>query len=249
MDDTSLAKRYIENDFYVDDGLSSRDSVEEAVFTLREARRVLSSYSVRLHKILSNSRDALSAFPESERADGLHDFAGGEIPSTRTLGVLWNPEEDLFLMEVNLPERELTKRGLLAMIGSFFDPLGFAAPVILAARLIQRMVLPPKSKANPTLENYGWDDLLPAKYKEIWVNCKATLNELTKLKIQRCYIPRSEYADGRKELHIFCDASSEATGYVIYLKAISYNNLSHVSFVTGGSNVAPSTANRYYSPP
>ena len=65
-----LAREYIAKSFYVDDGLSSTDSVGKAVKTLRDARALLGSYNVRLHKIMSNSAEVLHSFPESERAFG-----------------------------------------------------------------------------------------------------------------------------------------------------------------------------------
>ena len=45
------------------------------------------------------------------------------------------------------------------------------------------------------------------------------------------------------ELHVFSDASKEAIGHVMYIRAMYPNNNVHVSFVFGNSKVAPRSAN------
>ena len=137
------AKKYIEHSFYVDDGLGSANSVEEAITILKSSIDVLSRYSVRLHKILSSSPDVLAAFPEAERAEGCYDLKYEEIPTQRTLGVLWDAQQDEFFMEVVVPSREFTKRGILSVINSLYDPLGFVSPVVLGGHLFRRKIMPP----------------------------------------------------------------------------------------------------------
>ena len=238
----NLAKNYIENAFYVDDGLSSANSASEAVETLQQAIAALGKYNVRLHKVNSSSREVLQAFPESERSSSTHNFRYEEIPSQRTLGILWKPEKDVFAFEVSIPERKFTKRGVISVINSLYDPLGFVAPIVLTARLIQRTILPPKKNADPELEQYGWDDPLPGKFLEKWENWKQSLESLSSLEIPRCYIPNDEFISSSKELHVFCDASEEAIGFVIYVKSVDKSGNVHLAIVTGGAKVAPKSA-------
>ena len=47
----------------------------------------------------------------------------------------------------------------------------------------------------------------------------------------------------RSELHVLCDASSHALGYVIYLRQINLKIVSVVSFVFGSSRITPKAAN------
>ena len=242
VDGKELAKRYIQTSFYVDDGLSSANSVEEAVSTLKDAITILSKYNVRLHKILSSSAEVLSEFPESERSDGCHNLKYEEIPSQRTLGILWIANRDVFIIEVNIKDRQFTKRGILSIINSLFDPLGFIAPIVLAGRLIQRKILPPKSKITPELETCGWDDILPDKYLPMWTSWMKSLSDLSSIEIPRCYFPSMSFINAKKELHIFADSSEEAIGFVIYMRTMNNNDEYHVSFVTGGSKVAPQAA-------
>ena len=42
--------------------------------------------------------------------------------------------EDAFTFKIKLDERPLTKRVMLPVISSIYDPLGFAAPFVLEGR-------------------------------------------------------------------------------------------------------------------
>lgn len=56
----------------------------------------------------------------------------------RALGIRWFVESDELGFEIKGLHSPETKRGILSTVCSLYDPLGFAAPVTLAARsLIQ----------------------------------------------------------------------------------------------------------------
>ena len=46
------------------------------------------------------------------------------------LGIHWNVKSDQFVVEVQLSQKLFTRRGLLSLLSSIFDPLGFVAPVL-----------------------------------------------------------------------------------------------------------------------
>lgn len=56
------------------------------------------------------------------------DLDRDHIPFERALGVVWKIEEDAFGFPVTLKKQALTKRGILSVISSVYDPLGFLAP-------------------------------------------------------------------------------------------------------------------------
>ena len=131
---TEDAKRFVFDNFYVDDGCGSAHTVEEAIRILKETRNSLFSFNIRLHKLASNRPEVLSAFPKSEIGEtSAQEFNHSQ--THRTLGVEWNPLSDRFVVRADVPHKPFTKRGTLATTNSFFDPLGFAAPIILKGRL------------------------------------------------------------------------------------------------------------------
>lgn len=240
-DDHPEAKRFIQENVYVDDGLGAADNPQDAISTLHGATQILKKYKIRLHKFLSNSIEVMQAFPSSERADAsqILEFDDGAVH--RTLGVAWDVKDDCFVIRVDIPYKPFTKRGVLAVTNSLYDPIGFLSPVVLGGRLIQRSVIPPKSISAEDYER-GWDDPLPETHLHLWLNWKASLSQADSLKL-----PRSLYSSDsknilRQELHVFGDASDNAIGYVAYLRTIDHCDKVHVAFVTANSKVSPRAA-------
>ncbi|XP_014677798.1 PREDICTED: uncharacterized protein LOC106817630 [Priapulus caudatus] len=63
-----------------------------------------------------------------------------ELPSERVLGNTWRVDSDEFSFDVHVQEKPNTKRGLLSVTSSVYDPLGFASPFVLnAKRLFQTL--------------------------------------------------------------------------------------------------------------
>ena len=232
---------FIRHGFYVDDGIFSADTVDDAINIIKGARKILSKFNIRLHKILCNSEAVLQAFPTSETAHGTHAITCAEAPTTRTLGVAWDAESDYFFIQVDIPVRPFTKRGVLAVVNAVYDPIGMASPVILTGRLIQRAVLPPKAQCNPELLGCGWDDPLPQTFLEEFRKWQHSLVNLTKLRLERCFTP-ANFKVKRQEIHTYVDASEKAIGHVIYLRSVDKDDNVYISFVYGDSKVAPRAA-------
>ncbi len=91
-----------------------------------------------LTKWISNKREVIEAIPESELSKELKniDYQKDTLPVERALGVHWNVETDKFQYNVCIREKPATRRGILSVISSIYDPLGMAAPIILNAKLI-----------------------------------------------------------------------------------------------------------------
>ena len=233
------AQEYILNCFYVDDGLSSADTIEHGIQILSNAMTMLKQYNIRLHKVMSNKEELLNAFPESERsADSSRPLT--DTSCQRVLGTTWNTIEDRLSLNVDIPLRPFTKRGILSCIGSIYDKNGIVSPVTLAGRLFQRQVMPPKISKSE-LQHYGWDDELPQEYFASYNKWLESLNDLNKVSIPRCIGPTDFYPI-RRELHIFCDASCDCIGYVSYLRSIGDEGQVYVAFINACSKVAPRSA-------
>ena len=93
-----------------------------------------------------------------------------------------------------------TKRGILSIVASTFNPLGILIPSILEAKLIIQSLW---------AENVGWDDKIPDCLEKRWRNWYQKLNEIMNVALPRWI----SYDDKNKyyiELLIFYDASSVA---------------------------------------
>lgn len=67
-------KNFVNCDFYVDDGLKSLPTVKAAVDLLKNTQRTLAGSNLWLHKIASNSKEVLKAFPPQGHASDLKDL-------------------------------------------------------------------------------------------------------------------------------------------------------------------------------
>ena len=176
------AKEFVKNDFYVDDGLTSCSTSEEAIHLIKNTQSMLATANLRLHKIASNSTAVMKAIPLQDRADNLQnlDFQRDPLPSQLSLGVVWNLQKDVLTFRIALPEKPFTRRGVLSVINSLYDPLGLAIPVTLSGRLLLRQLTTSDSD-NLSL---GWDDPLPTPSRRKCKIGKIPLSTLPKLRFQ-----------------------------------------------------------------
>ena len=116
----------------------------------------------RLTKWISNSRDVIEAVPYEERAKEVKDLDldRSSLPVERALGIHWNTETDEFVLKIRQKEKEHTRRGLMSVVSSVYDPLGFVYPLVLGAKVI----FPDECKSKK-----GWDDPLdPVNQRRWW---------------------------------------------------------------------------------
>lgn len=181
----SDAKAFVNRNFYVDDGLHSAPTTEDAIDLLRRTQNMLATANLRLHKVASSHAEVMEAFPSEDHASGLHnlDFSKGPIPVQRSLGVYWDLESDAFTFRVSLDEKPFSRRGVLSVTNSLYDPLGLAAPVIIKGKQLPRSMTTDLNASNSDM----WDAPLPAEHKPAWKNWCNSLQSLKDLKVPRSY--------------------------------------------------------------
>ncbi|CAB3980759.1 Hypothetical predicted protein [Paramuricea clavata] len=210
------ANKFVLDDFYVDDGITSCDTVGETLQLIKNTRDMLHTANLRLHKIASNSPEVMKLLSPQDKVENLRnlDPSHDPLPQQRSLGVVWNIEKDAFTFQVLLPEKPFTHRGVLAIVNSIYDPLGFAIPTTLQGKLLIRELV---QLGNTKGENkiLGWDDPLPNDLLKKWLKWRNSLVELNELSIARCYHP-SDFGKIRQfEIHAFSDASEGAIATVM----------------------------------
>lgn len=229
--DYPQAAPFLRQDFYVDDGVTSVDGVEKAKELIREARELCSQGNLRLHKFISNNRSVLESVPISERVTDVQevDLSKEMLPIERTLGVYWNIEVDAFTFQINVQERPNTRRGILSLVASMYDPLGFISPFVLRGKaVLQEMCR----------RGTDWDEVICEDLRPGWEQWKEDIPNLRDIHLPRCYKPRDFGPLTRVELHHFSDASTVGYGVCSYLRFVAGSRV-HCTLIVGKSRVSP----------
>ena len=132
-----------------------------------------------------------------------------------------------------MPQKSLTRRGMLSALASLFDPLGFVSPVILEGRMMLRNLCRRKA---------GWDEEVTSSEAERWLQWINSLPALNDLNIPRCF-NSAGFGNLRSiEIHNFSDASLFAYGACACLRLVDCNGSCDCSLVIGKARLAPNKA-------
>jgi len=225
------AAQFIMHDLYVDDGLTSVESAQQAKELIQGACEICEKGGLRLHKFVSNDCQVLESVPKSERAvDVILNLPSEQLLIERVLGVQWSVGLDCFKFSIILKDQPLTRRGVLVTVASVYDPLGFLAPLVLRAKKILQEICN---------RGVSWDEPLPEEVRPRWERWKCDLLRLNELQIPRCFEPKTLNGKKTYELHSFADASMSGYGQCFYLRVKDEDENVHVSLVMGKSRVAP----------
>ena len=223
------AQLAIQRYLYVDDLLISVEDSTQAVQLVDELSDLLASGGFQLTKYASNSREVLEAIPTELLSPQLHEvnLYEEEIPMHKTLGQAWDPDNDQLRIKVAVGSHPLTRRRLLSVLPSVYDPLEMVGPYMLPAKLLLQKL---------AKQELDWDTVISDADRltlEKWLRALPCLNGLS--------VPRlcegfsfSTFA----ELHCFTDASCDGYGAVCYFRA--FDGMAYAcSFIIGKSRVAP----------
>ncbi|XP_063376662.1 uncharacterized protein LOC134664029 [Cydia fagiglandana] len=211
-------------DYYMDDVASSAPSEKIASKTAAQLIDMFKAGGFDLMKWSSNSPELLKAIPKEYLHPSWVEFGDGSYQ--KVLGIKWEPRSDSFSFEVNSNTERCTKRNILSVVARLWDILGFAAPVILYAKLMIKQLW---------LEHIDWDQTPPSAVIDAWVNFVRDLPLLSQMRIPRHVGVTSSCT---VTLLAFADASEKAYGAVLYLHVVANQSIS-VRFLCAKSKVAP----------
>nr|XP_021331052.1 uncharacterized protein LOC110439398 [Danio rerio] len=222
----------INNNFYVDDCLKSVSCEEKAISMAKDLTCLCQKGGFRLTKWISNSREVLQSISQENRAKDIQqlDLDRDKLPVERALGLQWSVDVDTFQFKISLKTQPCTRRGILSVVSSVYDPLGFLAPVILPAKVILQEL------CRKTL---GWDDTIPSTFQRQWTHWIVELDKVAEFQVNRCFKPVDYGLPSHACLHHFADACETGYGTVSYLKMLNGADKVHVSFLMGKSRVTP----------
>ena len=218
----------INNDFYVDDVLKSIAAKGDVMSIIDGTSSVLQEGGFNLTKFVINDAGLLSNIDESKRAKEVKNIAPEMLG--KALGIKWDIGSDAFYFEMQkLEDCTLTRRVILSIVSSLYDPLGFVGPLMVQGKLIFQDL---------TRLKLGWDDTVPDSVSVKWFKWLECLDTLNALKIPRCVKP-CEFDDAVIELHNFSDASLEAYGACSYIRCINRFGMVHTQLLVSKNKVAP----------
>ena len=175
----------------------------------------------------------LESFEDTERQDITTDKdldISGDGQVERVLGIQWNSESDTFQFSISEVDKPMTRRGVLSIVSSVYDPLGCITPfILLGKQILQDMCR----------ESTDWDEPLYEDTERRWSRWLTELPKLSTLKIDRCFVPAKMFPRVLSELHHFSDASMMAYGQCAYLRAINNHGEVHCSLVFSKARVTP----------
>ncbi|XP_077971336.1 uncharacterized protein LOC120346540 [Styela clava] len=177
----------------------------------------------------SSNPEVLSEIPAKDRADTASSVNLIPEKIDRVLGIKWNIQEDCFGFDVNVKSKPATKRGILSVLSSIFDPMGIVAPVILKARILMQQLC---------RNNYGWDDEISNSENLLWNRWLEDIPEPENIFMQRCFAPSGFGNIVTRQIHHFADGSAVAYGTVSYLRLINEDGTIHVAFLLGKAQLA-----------
>ncbi|XP_055645639.1 uncharacterized protein LOC129782532 [Toxorhynchites rutilus septentrionalis] len=232
------ATAVIEN-HYVDDYLDSVDTAEEAVQLADEVKTIHERGGFELRHWLSNAPEVLERIGE-ESSESSKNFVMGKCTnSERILGMILIPQEDIFSFAVQFRSdlKKLvdgngypTKRELLSLVMSIFDPLGLVANFVIHGKVLVQDVW---------RSGIEWDETIPEAIYPMWNRWILALQELSSVRINRSYFPGYDPKSLESiELHVFVDASMTAYAAAAYFRIIDRETV-RCTLVASKTKVAP----------
>ena len=226
------AAREATKSFYVDDGLTGADTIEETIRLQHELQELFGKGGFLLRKWNSSSPTVLHRIdPELRDTQSTISISDPEASYTKALGIEWSSHHDTFKLTIAaLPPMEaLTKRALVLNIAKTFDALGWFSPVIVKAKILLQSLW---------AEKLDWDELVHESILNEWSQWRIDLKVLSSHHIPRCYYPKDVKVVST-QLHEFSDASEKAYSGVVYLRMEDPNGSSYTSLVMSKTRVAP----------
>ncbi|XP_022806184.1 uncharacterized protein LOC111343295 [Stylophora pistillata] len=205
-----------------------RRTPEDKVDVYQYLRHIFGGF--RLTKWISNDKNLLTAIPAELRALSVRSIGEeGTLPTERALGVIWDVQRDAFLFKIKPKELADTRRKVISLTVSVFDPIGFLAPFIVRAKIFLQSLWKLRQ---------GWDEKIPEETQQEWSVWQKELQSLAEFSVPRFY-RLVMLSPTSIQLHLFGDASETAFCAVAYSRFEYPGGERQCTFVAKKTRVAP----------
>ena len=221
----------------VDDNLTSDATTPKVLKMIEELKALYGEMSMVVCKFMSNSDEVMDSLKEDEKAPNIDltelQSSAMTTPTLKALGVFYSRKDDAFSFKKDVPmDKEVwNKRDILSFYASLFDPHGLISPVVIMARIIFQGLW---------LRDYGWDDPIQDQELMEWLCWLDGVTDFPKFRIPRCLFDTTIQSPvTKKELHVFCDASTKAFAAAVYLLCVFDNGHASSRLVQSRAKLAP----------
>ncbi|XP_055633341.1 uncharacterized protein LOC129773720 [Toxorhynchites rutilus septentrionalis] len=206
------------NNHNVDDMLASTETEEKAIELAKAVKFIHAQGGFEIRNWTSNSCRVLKALNE-EPTEEKNLNLSAETATEKALGMWWNTSTDCFMFKICYRRldaalfdgsRAPTKRELLRIIMTVFDPLGLISHFLMILKVTLQEVWRIGLK---------WDEQITGKQFESWKSWVKLLPKLEDIQIPRCFHHATSIGDQtRIQMHTFVDAGENGMAAVVYLR-------------------------------
>ena len=188
----------MKDNIYVDNLISGSKTVSESITYYQDSTSILQQGGFRLRSWATNNSQLNDIITQDD-----HDCHESTC-TVKILGMIWNTQLDLLSYPSYSHSSDLyTKREIVRLTSSLFDPLGYLSPVHISAKIfIQKL----------WQLNLEWDKPLNEELVDEWKIIHGELDSIRKITIQRPYFSNDINSNELShELHVFADPADLLT--------------------------------------
>ena len=220
-------------DVYVDDVATGSCTMEEGLKFYFESKKCLKEGGFELRKWNSNKKELMDKICVEENENS-YEQGKNCLGLRKVLGINWDIEKDLFGFDFDeivqlAKDLKFTKRNLLKINATLFDPLGLISPITLQGKLLFKLLCIDKS---------DWDDELDDIIKQKFLKFLNDLKIIKQISMSRFIYGAFKEQICNIELHCFCDSSLQAYSSVIYIRVITNLDVK-VNLICSKTKVSP----------
>lgn len=221
---------------YVDDYVASFSSSIDAMRVTEDVIALHKLGGFELRGVISNCAVTQATFGAASSSSSTVELEPNAA-AQKILGMAWETDDDTFRFQTRFGKvradvvdgsKRPTKREILSVSMSIFDPFGMLADFVLPSKIILQELW---------RTGAAWDDPVSEEIDKRWQAWRAQIPNTRRLRVPRCYSPSIVNRPGL-QLHIFADASEVAFAAVAYWR-IEADNGVELAFVAGKARCAP----------
>ncbi|XP_057292350.1 uncharacterized protein LOC130615087 [Hydractinia symbiolongicarpus] len=224
--DPDFVLAFLEN-LYVDDSIGGGDTSDQVFTFYQKAKARLKEAGLILRSNSPTLQAQISKFEIKDPAP----------PDEKILGITWDTANDE--MEIDLSRQKqlaqsdvlLTKRNILKIIASIYDPVGLVSPLVVPFKVFFQ-------KLCTTVND--WDTEVSEELKDEWNSLIQLFSISSKYRLPRYYFANYPLSDLKNiTLHGFCDASKRSYAAVVYIIGTLSSGRSIGRIVCSKTKVSP----------